>query len=372
MSVRKAATVLVVWCYGVGSGCDYSEERSQSDPVVTDHFIVYGGPEGQADWLEVQYRALSSELGFSLTKPVIYRFSGESSCTTASYCNNATAFELNCLSRDYHRDCPFRLAQLYADQIGIAPDFLRDGLAEVIAGGIAHSYAPERPDLFAVVEYFDDESYNAVREPLRPLDRVGIHEGVGRFVRTMMDELTLDGFLEFYREASTDREMWKRETGRSIEEWTALAASETPEYTTDRSYRLPFGECLAREIASGALEYGNVRTAPRIYSPRQPYRHRGGEAFSFFLGEASEVTLRVVASDQPYFLIEPCSEPMASDFSVGLGYWATWSVVEDRATLPPGRYFMIAGASIPTTDLGPPRPDTGDGFKVLLTVEAAR
>jgi hypothetical protein len=303
--------------------------------VVTKHLDFYGRSALEADWYEDQLAGIETTFGDQLEMPHL-RFvdHGEPACDP--YClDDDGAPMIACSSLD--GDCNLRVAQLAADTLGRGPLLLRDGLAEVLAGGVGDAdffTGPVHRDALDPEALLDDETYTALRRDADPFDwEVQTRLPAADLVRYLVD-LDPAAFIAIYR-GGTPAGGW----AATLSGWRA-----SPE-TSGRRYRIPLAECAEdRDLAFEPASLDTFDVVP-AYAPDVGEPMYRGVVASFVLHASAVVQVEVhsgVGGDA-YFRVETCDPSNAPRFVVTRAD-SGGPIALGHSELPEGRYFIIAGS----------------------------
>jgi len=322
-------------------GCVAAPEPSDGERAsYTDHFELYGVSPAQAAWYEAF--AVEYEAWRGVTVPPTRVFQDTRPICPSPECTNNGRLTVACSAVD--GDCMPNLAATLTDHFGVMPLVFRNGMIEVLAGGVGHGdlldYELDRAvDLPGLV---DDETYQTdLASHGSPSWVFTVGYPAADFVRFVVDTLgPASGSRAL--EVPGDAARWGElgDLAGALEKWRGQPA------TIGRMYRLPLVECAAaNRIGLGASSVPTM--VPGIlYAPDLAQLVLLGRIAvgNFELAASDQVTISVTSTihASPFFRVESCGDQDPGRFVASEGTGAT---VSGRADLPAGRYFVIAGSN---------------------------
>ncbi len=332
-------------------GCTVEERPVEDvDPGRIEFISV---SEAQQRWYTTYVDELEATFRGALIVPPlrIYGYEKPTSCP-APYCVEDARVTIAC--SDVTRQCIPRLAAALVDQLGPAPLLFRDGLVEVLVGGVGH------PDWFDdeiirsdlnVSAMLSDETY--LSERARTDDLRWVHRVVrpaADFTRFLIDELGPDELAKRLVLTSTVED-WDDLGGLEnlVERWHGAPAR------YGRMFRLPLAECARAHRVSLGYDTLPTMLVGLIHAPDLAEPIDRSTVVNFRLETPG--TLRVVVESavdaRPFFRVEPCGEEDHGPFYRGRDE-AFDTVVTGDAQLPAGSYFLLAGSDGSPASLGEP------------------
>lgn len=313
--------------------------------LETRSFRLYGFDPRAAAWFQRQHDTTEALFGVDLAadrKIEIHRsrdcWANHCPCSTA-YCEADESYILYCEDA-----CPDRLGRLYADLLGPAPRILRDGMAEVLAGGLAYGGRIDFPIPLGTIDFaalLDDDEYVRAKDGTDQNTAIlRFERQSAAFLRFLLDELGSGDLLSLYR--SSTPATWVHLTGRTIEAWTdELRSTRT---FAGRSYRLPLAECSSTEIQLGEEIVTDVSPPdPFYYTFATEFPLEERRVFTFDLPEDGSVRVEVVGGLASYAFIEACNSDLGSIFAAGGMNAVERDRVAAERRIPAGRYFVVVG-----------------------------
>lgn len=295
-----------------------------------------------SDANEAWYRTYLVELERrlpALPPLVIYGY-GHGACE-APYCQDDDTRIVACSPAS--GDCIPSVATAIVDTLKL-PRAFRDGLIEVLAGGIAHGDAVDLEidrgvDVWSML---DDGVYLEHRRGVSDLVwHVRTAWPIADLVRFIVDELGWDDGLQLLQDADQE-EAWEIVGGfdNAVSRWRALPPRR------GRGFRLPLVECASAGSAVIGDQLVEAHIPSLMFAPdlaADAWMIRTAIT-GFVLGEDTnvEVTVRSGVSGNPFFRTEGCDVDAAR--FVRTRNQAVDHVVTGQALLGRGRYFIVAGS----------------------------
>lgn len=329
-------------------------------PVVeAGSFRFQGISEEHARWYQARYADFTSEFGVALQPGELILIApgnhGPAECLPTYLpgsieihpCSFPGGYKLIC---DGDRQCPLRFAELLVNLTAPRSDFLRDGLADIIAGGVT----TPSPFDFEFEEYesrvhvfIDNIEYAAEIRRLQELYtrdwyrsvalRASLRRTAARFVAFLVGRVGPRGVVDLFRLPPAD---WSQPVTRQLIDDFAAAPP-----TDGRSHARLAVECATPVLPlSTDLSIDVTEGAPIYDATAPPSSHR--QARTFEVSEPSRLHLRFESSGLPYYHLQSCATGISLRhvedrdlFSLGKAS----PEVAEQVDLPPGRYVLILG-----------------------------
>lgn len=257
--MAKATLVLLVLSLIEGCG----EPRYAGERVhLADPIRVFNRDQAHADWYRHVYAVLSRSFDFALKDGETIFFNGTTGAAPTiaelrgpcdwPYCRNATGYRIDCIGDHLDEGCASAFGYLYGDLMGVKPAFIRTGLADLLAGGMAYAQ-DEDPSLDRALDVrllTDDSAFAAQMSIGTPTERMQIRMTAADFVRFLVDRADPISATRFWNTTDLGDNAWQRTFGDTFEgivaEWRALPAAR------GRLYRWNEPECAAPPLPSVA------------------------------------------------------------------------------------------------------------------------
>jgi len=339
-------SALLATVAAVASGClEVQSAPPEPAELATRHFVFHDVSRLEADWYEHLVSGAEVYFDGALSVPRIhYVGHGHGDCP-APYCLDDEG-EVGVFCSPLDGDCPARVAAVMADTLGPAPALLRDGLIEVLAGGLGDSDVLDgeidRGSL-DVAALLDDGTYTAARASIDPLRwELASARPAADLVRFLMDR-DPRGFAVLYGRAH-DLAAWRAVGG--LDAVTAAWRASPPR--RGRRFRLPLAECASPRVPAPPAASEVFVMAP-IYARDVDAPPRRAAIGTFVVPQPSSVLVEVQSTvgGRAHFRVEPCANSAAPRFVLTRDQ-AEGPVAAATADLPAGRYFVVAGSDGPT------------------------
>lgn len=262
-------------CLSLACGVDDQVEDFDA-PTEREVFRFYDFDETEIDWIVDQYQLLVRDFGLEVPDGKlidVFHFGRASHCTYDDYCVSSEGnYLVACPFSGDVGYCQLTLARLYADLLALDADstseFFREGLAEVLVGGITvpGGRLPEA-DRSIMIESFLSNSEPVLMQQEIPwpgsVDRITAADFVG-FLFRRYPPLT---YLTLYRSPAPLDE-WAGITGEAFE--VALGAWRASPPAIGRSWAWSGVMCdTARSWPLGESLH-DIKWRPRPYAPALP------------------------------------------------------------------------------------------------------
>jgi hypothetical protein len=343
-------------CIQDGRGDDFGQTTGE-----TGSFRFEGLSQETARWHLARYADFAATFGVTLPPDVkITMRSGgaPSSCSTHivpgdfeyHFCAVSNGYLLECPTDV--RECPLRLAEIFADMAGIRSQFLRDGLAEVLAGGVTAPgpFDLDWPDLRRdVIALLDDATYASKLEAAYSAyqddwfyslgARYGLRRTAGQFVALLIGRLGPRGALALMR-ARPD--VWAS-LGLSVEQAAADFGVAQPR--PGRSYTRLAVECAEPPVVPGTDEVIDFTVGSPVYSVAAPTTFHT-RVRTLDLAEPATVDVNLSGESGPFVYVQDCADGTPLRQAGQLGLLIARHPVNEELRLPAGRYVLIFGTQV--------------------------
>lgn len=313
-------------------------EASTTPPAefATAHFDCSDIEPDVANWFEQQVAGAELYLG----EDVIFdrarlRGVGHGACPPP-YCTDEVGISTIACST-LEGDCPAHVAAWMADQLGPSSRLLRDGLVEVLAGGIGDAdvfFGEIDRETIDVDNLLEDARYDEAERTTTPFRWLLKFQRPGADLVRHLLEQDRARFLRQFRGAQPIE-------AAELEAWRSSPARR------GRGYRLPFAECAPERSIDEGLSLVTPFIVSPLYAPdvdEQMWMVRAAVA-SFEVPFDTLVRVQTLSGvgATAYFRVEPCGDVSAPRFVVTRDEANGPSAVGE-ARLPAGRYFIVAGS----------------------------
>lgn len=354
--MKSASLLLAVFSLG----CVANPPDPWQLEVVEDGVFRFEGisPEHRR-WYQARYQDFSLAFGIRLApgdRIVVSASSSEPAACMGKRvpgdieyhpCQITGGYKLVC---EGHRQCPMRFAELLAN-IGVPRSaFLRDGLAEILAGGVttAGAFDFETEEYEAgVLDLIDDRAYAAELERLYRLDdedwyqstalRYSLRRTAARFVALLIARFGASQVPTLLRLAPAD---WQTPAQLQLGLDFRLAPK-----TNGRAYARLEVECASPELSLGSDVLIDLGEGAPLYDPMGPLQEHL-QARTIEVSEPSVVHLRLADAGKPYFHLQSCAtgDSLAhANTGDRLTFLDAKAIVTEDLTLAPGRYVLLLG-----------------------------
>ena len=310
-------------------------------------------------WYQARYVDFTSEFGVELPPGELIFIApgnhGPAECLPVHLpgrievhpCKIPGGYKLIC---DGDRECPLRFAELLANLAGPRSTFLRDGLADIIAGGVTtpHEFDFEFDAYESRLEDFiDDVAYEEENARLHALyerdwyQSIALHYSLrrtaARFVALLISRVGPRQAAQLLRLTTTQ---WREPSNQQLIDAFAAAPP-----TDGRSHARLAVECAAPALAVGADVSIDLTAGAPIYdSMGPPTEHT--QARTFDVSEPSTLDLRIESRGLPFFHLQSCATGISLRHVRALDIFSISSAepeLSDQVDLSPGRYLLIVG-----------------------------
>lgn len=364
---RTQPTKTITLCFlalaALGSAC--VEERIEPSgwdpsPLVEEGVFWFQGVSAEhRRWYQARYADFTSEFGVELPPGQLIFIApgnhGPAECLPVHLpgrievhpCRIPGGYKLIC---DGHRECPLRFAELLANLAEPRSAFLRDGLADIIAGGVTtpHAFDFEFEDYESRVQVFmDDVAYEDENRGLHDLYEhdwyrskalhYSLRRTAARFVAFLIGRVGPRRGAQLLRLSSAE---WREPSNQQL-----IDAFATAPPTDGRSHARLAVECASPALAVGADLSIDLSAGAPIYDAVAPSMAHT-QARSFDVSEPATLHLRLESGNLPFFHLQSCATGISLRHVNALDIFHIGSaepLVSAQVDVSPGRYVLIIG-----------------------------